>query len=172
MSLWNTKEIDYLHFGRYNMHMVLFDMTDFRVVFKHHSSLLICGAPSAPCPYYSWEGTDWCRWGCLVTLTVPGLGAVLWWGAIPVGSPQGSVADKAVFVFIVHPIASAFLSFLLCSMFLIGMDQSMPWRPLHVFLPTVSAVYITQARSMICMNLSISAYNFRSSYWLHQSSEV
>lgn len=60
------------------------------------------------------------------------------------GSPTGSFSDKAVFVFVLHPLSAAFLSYIMCFSFLMALDQAQPWRPLRTFLPTVSAVFITQ----------------------------
>jgi hypothetical protein len=80
----------------------------------------------------------------VVTMTIPGVGAAIWFGLVPVGPPTGTVAEKAVFVFVMHPATAAFLSYLLCSVFLTALDSKRPWRPFRVVAPTVGAVFVSQ----------------------------
>jgi hypothetical protein len=77
-------------------------------------------------------------------MLIPAVGSLVWWGLIPVGPPTGDKADKALWVFALHPLSSAFLSFLLVSLFLTSIDEENPWRPLNSYIHISATVFVAQ----------------------------
>ena len=88
-----------------------------------------------------------CRWGFLVTMLIPAVGSIVWYGLLPVTNPlDPDRGDKALFVFLVHPASMTFLSYLLCSLFHISIDSDRPNRPIIHYFHILATNYVVQAR--------------------------
>jgi hypothetical protein len=81
-------------------------------------------------------------------MMLPAIGSIAWYGLVPVGSPVGSISDKALWVFLINPVSMVFLAFLLMSLFFSAIDERRPHRPFKRFTHVLVLNYIAQARSV------------------------
>jgi hypothetical protein len=89
-----------------------------------------------------------CRWGFVVTMLVPAVGAIIWFGLIPVGDPREKQdGNSALWTFAVHPLMMTFLSYLLVSLFHTALDSNRPSRPILTYFHILVINYIFQVRS-------------------------
>jgi hypothetical protein len=91
-----------------------------------------------------------CRWGCLVTFLVPAVGAIVWFGLIPVDSPTDKHAEKSLkWTFLIHPFTMTFLAYLLVALFNTALDSSWPNRPFLTYFHILVVNYVVQVRCNI-----------------------
>jgi heme A synthase len=81
-------------------------------------------------------------------MLVPAVGAIIWFGLIPVKDPRGKQDGNSVlWTFVVHPLMMTFLSYLLVSLFHTALDSNRPSRPILTYFHILVINYIFQVRS-------------------------
>jgi len=98
------------------------------------------------------------RWIIAVTMMVPVVGSIFWYGCVPVGRPQGDLTDKAAWVFVINPITMTFLCYLLLNLFFLALDHESPWRPFGSYAPILIVNYCAQVwAGVVCEIVAVVA---------------